>query len=351
MKIPRPYRYNEYGLKHMSISWDTPARIIVLLLILSIPLAFLGYDDRHIATPSVHFTLTNDMRSGSNLSEPSAQVSQGGPGIAITFNGWSVDNWYGIRSLLNTYNAKATFFVGNLGYLTNDDFDKLRTLKSDGHEIASQGLHFFDAEDYINNYSLQAYIDDEITPALEILSENELIPSSFAYPFGSRNSLLDAELLRHFTRLRATAYSTTTTRVVDLDPVYYTWQNESLIRGVGIDAEYDNPIEDIIEGMERAHQYNEVLVSYTHTLTEDILNYGTPVEKMEAILEAAQTLNLGFYTVSGLSNPTTLIPPTTPTESGLPFDLVVSIVISGVGILLLWVLVSYIFRDDKWQSG
>ena len=334
----------------MSTCWDTPVRIIVLLLILSIPLVFLGYNDRSIVTPSVPFTHSNDMRSVSDLSEPSVLVPQGNPGIAITFNGWSVNNWYGIRSLLNTYDAKVTFFVGNLGYLINADFERLRTLKSDGHEIASQGLHFLDAVEYINNNSLQAYIDDEISPALEILSENELLPSSFAYPFGSRNSLLDAELLNHFIRIRATAYTTNTTRIVELDPVYYTWQNETLIRGVGIDAEYNNTIEDIIEGMERAGQHNEVIVSYTHTLTDDIIDYGTPVEKMEAILEAAQTMNLNFYRISDLVISNTSTSPT-PTENGGPNNLVISIILAGAGVGLLWVLVSFIFRDEKWQSA
>ena len=155
-------------------------------------------------------------------------------------------------------------------------------------------------------------------------------------------------------RIRATAYTTSTTRIVDLDPVYYKWQNESLIRGVGIDAEYNNSIEDIIEGMERASQHNEVLVSYTHTLTDDILDYGTPVEKMEAILEAAQTLNLTFYTVSGLSNPTTSTTPTgngnTNSTWGLN-DTVITIIISCVGSGFLWICVSVVFRDgQKWQS-
>jgi peptidoglycan/xylan/chitin deacetylase (PgdA/CDA1 family) len=320
-------------------------------------MVFLVHNIQLTAASPMSFLHSSDLKPVSNFDESSLQVNQGSAGIALTFNGWSVDNWYTMRSLLNTYGAKVTFYVGNFDYITNDHFEKLRTLKSDGHEIAVQGYDYHDAVDYVSNYSLQAYVDNEVTPAIELMAENELNVTSFAYPYGSRNSFIDNELLKHFTRLRATAYTSNATRLVDLDMVYYEWQNETLVRGAGIDYEYENTVEEIIEGMERASRDTEVLVLYGHTITYDATPYGVPEEKLISILEAAQTLNLVFYTISGLSNvtyPTTPTPTPTPTGNGGwgLNDFLISIIISGVGIVVLWVVVSVLFRDDKnWQSG
>ena len=323
----------------MSTRWDGPAKVTILFLILSISMVFLDYNDKSVLISPTSFS-------------PSNLISEGGAGIALTFNGWSVDNWYTIRDLLNAYEAKATFFVGNFDFLAQDHYDKLLALKSDGHEIGAQGYNYYDAVDYVNNYSLQAYIDDEITPAIEVMSENELSPLSFAYPFGSRNSILDNELLKHFLRLRATAYTSNVTRVVDLDSVYYGWQDETLVRGVGIDYEYENSIEEIIDGMDRAVQNNEVLVLYAHTITYDATPYGTPEAKLIAILEAAQTRDLAFYTITGLSDLIVPTTPTTPTDTGRTNntwgvnDFIISIIITCVGIAFLWVFVTVFFRDE-----
>ncbi|RDE15381.1 MAG: hypothetical protein C4K48_04045, partial [Candidatus Thorarchaeota archaeon] len=174
-----------------------------------------------------------------------------------------------------------------------------------------------------------------------------------------RNSTIDAELLKYFIRLRSTAHTSNTTRIVDLDSVYYKWQNEVLIRGVGIDSEYGNTVDEIIQGLERAHQSDEVIILYGHTPTYDSPDYGTPVEKLASILEAAQTMNLVFYRVSDLVLPGTGTSTTpidnrstgiTSSTGGLN-DIAVSVLMACAGIGLLWVVVSVIFRDKEgWQS-
>lgn len=339
----------------MLLRLDALERIFVLLLILSTLLVLIGNHGKISDSHSESFSFLNNVEPFFDHRKPGVLVSPGNAGIAITFNGWAVDNWYGIKNLLNEYGAKVTFFVGNLGNLTNDEFQKLNELKGEGHEIATQGFRYLDAVEYVENNSIQSYIDDEITPALEIMDENNLFPTSFAYPFGSRNSTIDAELLKHFTRLRATAYSSNTTRIVDLDQIYYKWENESLIRGVGIDVEYGNTIEELFQGLERAEVSNEVLVLYAHTITYEFSDYGTPVDILEAILDAAQTMDLVFYRVSDLMITNNVLP-TMPTDNNstqntnYPLslnDFVLSVVLSCVGIGLLYLLVSVIFRDER----
>jgi len=335
---------------------DALVGAVVLFLILSISMDLLGNKDRIVVSPYQPISYSGipfDSHGATTL------VTPGLPGIAITFNGWAVDEWYSIMSLLSNYSAKVTFFVGNIDNLTSSEFGKLRTMKNAGHEVAISGLRYVNAVEFVRNNSLQAYIDEEIAPAIELMTENELPPKSFAYPFGSRNSTIDAELLKYFIRLRSTAHTSNTTRIVDLDSVYYKWQNEVLIRGVGIDSEYGNTVDEIIQGLERAHQSDEVIILYGHTPTYDSPDYGTPVEKLASILEAAQTMNLVFYRVSDLVLPGTGTSTTpidnrstgiTSSTGGLN-DIAVSVLMACAGIGLLWVVVSVIFRDKEgWQS-
>ncbi|MFW9965062.1 MAG: polysaccharide deacetylase family protein, partial [Candidatus Sifarchaeia archaeon] len=302
-------------------------------------------------TQSVSYS--SDMEILLDNYDTTALITPGMPGVAITFNGWAIDEWYNIRGLLNYYGARVTFFVGNINDLNSSDFEKLRTLKNAGHEVATSGFRYVNAIDFVRNYSLQTYIDTEITPAIDLMSENDLFPTSYAYPFGSRNSTIDSELLKYFLRLRSTAYTSNTTRIVDLDQVYYKWENEALIRGVGIDSEYGNTIEEIIEGLERAQQSNEVLVLYGHTPTYDTPDYGTPVEKLISILEAAQMLNLELYRVSDLAvdlSSTTTSPINNETNTngiiGIN-DILISIVLASAGVGILWVLASLIFPNKQ----
>ncbi|MGY5882011.1 MAG: hypothetical protein RTV31_17335, partial [Candidatus Thorarchaeota archaeon] len=219
-------------------------------------------------------------------------------------------------------------------------------------EVSISWLLYVNSVEFLSNTSLKSYVDEEITPAIELMSEIELLPTSFAYPFGSRNTTIDVELSKYFIRLRGTANTSNTTRIVNLDSVYYKWQNEVLIRGVGMDSEYGNTINETIEGLERAQQSNEVIVLYGHTPTYDTPDLGTPVEKLVAILEAAQTMNLVFYRVSDLVVATGSST-TTPINNGDTnrtigiIDIIVSIVLPCAGIGLLWVLASIILPKEQ----
>ena len=339
----------------MSMHRGALVGVVVLFLILSTSVIVLMNKEGLPVFQKRSKIYSNDIGEYSSENEVAAQVTPRLPGIAITFNGWAIDDWYNMSSLLISNNATATFFVGKIESLTSTDFEKLRALKYDGNEIGISGFRYVNAVDYVRNHTLQDYIDEEITPAIEIMSNNDLFPTSFAYPYGSRNSTIDAELLKYFLRLRSTAYTSNTTRIVNLDSVFYKWQDEALIRGVGMDSEYGNTIEEITQGLERAQQSDEVIVLYGHTPIYNSPDYGTPAEKLLSIIQEANALNLVFYRVSDLVLPTTSTTTTstdnggniTNTQASVLNDLVISIIISCVGIGFLWVLASFIFPKEQ----
>ena len=72
----------------------------------------------------------------------------------------------------------------------------------------------------------------------------------------------------------------------------------------GIDNIYKNSIEDIQKGLRRAMEKKETIIIYAHkpgSVTDD---YGTPVEKLEAMLKYSSENGLAFYRISDLQTKT-----------------------------------------------
>lgn len=141
-----------------------------------------------------------------------------GPGLALTFDDSAVDEWYGIRDLLASYGARVTFFVTRFHKLSDERLDMLRDLRSDGHAIEAHGVHHLDAPEYVEQNGIQAYVDDELVPSLEIMRELGFDPHSFAYPFGSRTSALDHAVLEHVQLARSVAWTIASPLVTDPCP-------------------------------------------------------------------------------------------------------------------------------------
>jgi len=226
-----------------------------------------------------------------------------GPGVAITFDDTYVDSWYGARDLFSRYRAKATYFVSRPYNINVAGFRKLRRLQYWGHEIASHTLdHKGIASHYNSDPSLvDEYEDEQIIPSIKRLERQALRISTFAHPFGQYTDEYNALLRKNFLFFRATAYSSTNRPVENVDKVFFTRDNTTgLIFGVGIDNIYNNPLDEIEDGLIRAKDNNEVLVLYGHKITNEGGNYHTPPSKLEGILRIASELGLEFYTVSEL---------------------------------------------------
>jgi peptidoglycan/xylan/chitin deacetylase (PgdA/CDA1 family) len=181
----------------------------------------------------------------------------------------------------------------------------LRVLKRDGHEIASHGLNHLNALDFVNSNSLEAYIAEEIIPSIHMMEKDNLKPTSFAYPFGARTEEIDAALLEIFKIIRGTTYTNSKIRLKDLDSVYYMpGRSNGLVFGVGIDGIYNNTIEEILKGIDRARDKGEILVVYAHIIgdDEDDYSYMVSKNKLERILQYVKENDMVFYTMSEVAN-------------------------------------------------
>lgn len=128
-------------------------------------------------------------------------------GLALCFDDSGVDQWYGARPLLDRYGARVTFFVTRFDRLSQNQRDELHALAGDGHDIEAHGLRHLVAPDYVEEFGLQAYLDDEALPSIELLRQDGFDPVAYAYPFGARTGEIDRAMLRHVQLLRSVTFT------------------------------------------------------------------------------------------------------------------------------------------------
>lgn len=250
---------------------------------------------------------------------PVHAASSPGGGIALTFDDYYVDDWYSLKPVLDQYGAKATFFVQNPDELSTNQIRELQELQADGNEIACHSMNHMDAVQYVNQYGINKYLQDEIIPAINIMKNDGLTPTDFAYPYGSYRDDINIALEGYFDHLRFCSYPNGGD-IKNTDDTYYSFSTGSrVIGGSGIDNIYGESLSQIEQGMDRAKARNEVLITYSHDPRESTDNtYVTPVSKIQALLQYARDNNMKFYTVSELQPAPLPTPTPTPTSTPKP---------------------------------
>lgn len=210
-------------------------------------------------------------------------------GVALTFDDAYIDAWYSIRELLIKYKAKVTFFVAFFDRLNNDEVEKLRKLHDDGHEIACHGLRHLNAIDFVKKYSIERYVEEEIKPAINIMTSNGFHPLSFSCPYGAHTDLIDNVLLDYFDHVRTSSNKNAN----------YFNSKQRIVGGIGIDNAYNN-YQKIPEYLKKAKRKKEIVILYGHRASDEPGDFHTPINRIEAILKTASENGLQFYRMCDL---------------------------------------------------
>jgi len=144
-----------------------------------------------------------DFLTARDLAEPDTPRA----GFALSIDDSDVDAWMSARDLLLEYGARVSFYVARFDHLSDERRLALHELASDGHTIEAHGLRHLIAPDYVEEHGLAAYMNDEALPSIDLLRADGFDPVSFAYPYGSRTSELDAALLEHVDTVRTVTFS------------------------------------------------------------------------------------------------------------------------------------------------
>lgn len=228
-----------------------------------------------------------------------SQVKKPGS-MAITFDDDYVDEWYGLRDVFNKYNAKVTFFVSHFDLLTAESIDKLKILQADGHEIGFHGMKHVNAVKFIEDNSMDKYMEEEILPGIDLMASCGFKPRNFSYPYGAHSVALDNRLLKYFDYVRSTIFTDDRQRIQDLDRIYFKAGDDRVIYGAGLDNTYGNTLYEIQGGLKRASKRKEALILYAHRPSEKTDDYCTPISKLEAIMRSARESEVRLCTICSL---------------------------------------------------
>jgi len=131
-----------------------------------------------------------------------------GAAVALGFDDQWIDTWYAARDLLRAHGVHATFFVSRLWSFTDLGKEELHALAADGHDIEAHSVNHLNAPDVVADRGLQAWLDDEVAPSIDGLTDDGFDPPvAFAYPFGARTGETDRALLHRVRVIRSVSFS------------------------------------------------------------------------------------------------------------------------------------------------
>lgn len=221
------------------------------------------------------------------------------PGVVISFDDTSVNEWYDADKILRQYSWKATFCVSKINTLNRSEIKELLQLQKKGHEIAGHSLHHFDAPKFVAKNGVGAYMKQEINPMLALMHFYSFKTTSFAYPFGFRNANIDKALLKKFKIIRGTTYGAE-------DPFFKNcyFNNSKLVFAIGIDTDHPNfSTPYLIKLLDYAKRKHKILILFGHKpVLKVTANYQTKIETLKLICNYVKQHNMTFYTLSELNN-------------------------------------------------
>lgn len=218
-------------------------------------------------------------------------------GVVITFDDDFVDEWFDVNNVLQPYDWKATFFVTRFHQLSANKIQKLKDLKSFGHEIGGHGVNHVNAQTFISTNGTSDYLNQEIFPMKTLMNNHDLSTTSFAYPYGSRNPSIDDLLLNEFQIIRGTTYGKANPSSQNC-----FYNNNRLVFGLGIDKNYSHfSISYFLSLLKYAKNNNKIVVFYAHKPVPTFQNnYETEYQTLIDICNYVKKNNMKFYKISEL---------------------------------------------------
>ena len=213
------------------------------------------------------------------------------PGVVLTFDDRSIDNWFRYMPLLDSFGARATFYISSYHMLTSDQKNKLKQIQNRGHEIGYHTTFHSNLCEYLKLHGIEDLMSMEICQDLKKMSRDGYNPVSFAYPYGAHNFYLDNQLLSTFKSVRALNGTN------DLEKSITGKMVHPVLYALGIDNN-SRSITTIERLMEFVNSKNKSLVLVGHQIENPNAKFQVPYEKLKSILRKTKDLNMKFYTAS-----------------------------------------------------
>lgn len=217
-------------------------------------------------------------------------------GLALTFDDHYIDNWFPYIDMLDSMGVKATFYISNYNKFTPAQKAKLHKLQEHGHEIAFHSTNHANFLKAVASDGCDKLVKEEVIKGLELMNKDGFYPTTFAFPYGKHNDVLDKLLLKYFKSVRAL------NGTQDLTRSLVTLQGNKMLFGLGIDETSKRSMDKIKGLLFMAQQTNRCAVLLVHNIERKDMDMQIPLWKLKEILENAKSLNLKFYTISEMSH-------------------------------------------------
>jgi peptidoglycan-N-acetylglucosamine deacetylase len=226
------------------------------------------------------------------------------PGISLSFDDRSVNEWFELRKLFNENNVRATFFITQPDSLDSIDIYKLKVLQADGHEIGFHGTRHALSEYYIKENSYSDYLDKEINSGMIAMNSLGFNCVSFAYPYGAKYWFTDFLLSRKFEFLMGVSQLNEGKDISKMDEIYYSFDDIKVLSALGFDNNSGVTKRMIDVALERAIVNQEVLLLYAHApnMDEQDHGYSFDINLLKYIIQKANENDIGFYPMCELKN-------------------------------------------------
>jgi peptidoglycan/xylan/chitin deacetylase (PgdA/CDA1 family) len=219
------------------------------------------------------------------------------PGVVLTFDDDKIDNWFTYLPLLDSAGAKVTFYICKYNRLTAEQKRKLEVIRSHGHEIAFHGTNHYNMEEYVykSKHTIEDLIQCEVEAGLKLMNKDGFYPTTFAYPYGAHNGVIDKALMRYFKSVRAL------NGTQDFSKSNVPTTKNQLLYGLGIDKSSNRSDGDVTNLLQSAKNNNTCTVLVAHEINTSS-KYSITLARLKKILAFANANNLKFYTASEISD-------------------------------------------------
>jgi hypothetical protein len=214
------------------------------------------------------------------------------PHVVLSFDDSYIDEWFAYKELFNTYNIKATFFISRPQLLTISQIDKLKHLVAEGHEIGCHGMNHIEVTEE-NQYQ---YIETEVVPALQLMSDYGFTVSSYAYPFGTSTPYLDSTLTNYFTFIRKANYNYLDTLISIYSNIFAYKSKFCVTDAMGIDGNYHISMDNLEDAIINAYETSKYLVLYAHAINNSGENYSITPQYLEDFFILMKKHRIGAVT-------------------------------------------------------
>lgn len=233
-------------------------------------------------------------------------------GIALSFDDRYIKEWYQLRPLFKKYNAHVTFYLTQPDSLSTEEWNMLRILAQDGHEIGCHGAIHTQSIPFVWRNSIQEYFEVEIFPALNTMKKHGFTPTTFAHPGGSQFWWLDQKLYPYFNLLRDVSLKKRKLgdwvferKIDEINEIYFRPNQSKSVSALMIDISNELSEKEILEVLTKAQNRQCAVMLFGHKplfqSAKTGQEYGFEVEFLTYILSESAKLGLKTYTMAELS--------------------------------------------------